>query len=299
MSTSIYLSSQDVTAVSGSIGKRGVEITGYATAPLPEGAMINGVITDERPLLSALVDLTKQGRLGGKDLRLVIDSSSILTRVETVPKLGRAQLLALTRNTFADSATGREDLLYDYAQLPDTADGRQQVLCSAVERQLVGSYVSLFGAAGLALSAIGIALDGVIQLLDILPQLHQKHYILCMVDGNVLITALFLAGSYRMSNRQRLLGARGTAACRAEMAQSVSSMVQFASAQKTGFSPDTVYFSGLRPEEQTVCGEINAALSLRAEPLPTTQAFSVQKTDPRKPYAVSDYLFATSGLGEK
>lgn len=299
MSTSIYLSNQSVSVVRGSVSKQTIKITDSCTAALPEGALINGVITDDRAIKEALDSLHRGGKLPERDIRLVIDSSNIFTKVETVPRLSHAQFLELTRNAFADAAGGRDDLLYDYAFLQEVPGGKQQVLCSAVESGMIQSYIALFESVGLALSSINIALCSVTKLIQHIKSLSEKSYILCVADGNVLSTMLFLAGKYRFSSRQRLLNQRGTPASSAEVLQSISSMVQFNSAQKTGFTIDTVYFCGLRKEEQGLYQEVMTEFHLSAAPLPLSREFILENSDPNAPYSISDYLFATGNLIEK
>ncbi|MDF2567747.1 MAG: pilM, partial [Oscillospiraceae bacterium] len=85
MTTSVYLSNEEVTVVSGKALKKKVKICSFETVPMPEGAIINGKITDDDAVRSILTTLRQGKKIPKKNVRLVIDSSSVMDKIERVP----------------------------------------------------------------------------------------------------------------------------------------------------------------------------------------------------------------------
>ena len=158
MDTSIYIGTQALQAVCGAAGKKGIVITDYASIPLPEGALINGVITDEQAVAGAVQALVRQHpTLPMKAVQLTLDSSLIYFKQALLPNLPKHKMQALVAGEFAD-VEGANELLCDYAVLERNGEqGGVNALLSAVKRDLVGSYLELFSSLGITLSGLNTA----------------------------------------------------------------------------------------------------------------------------------------------
>ena len=88
----IYISSHGVQLISGSNDKEDmIKVDAFREYPLAEGAMINGVITDDTPILEILKEMRSNGITTG---RLLIDSGQILTKNVDVPILKKERITA-------------------------------------------------------------------------------------------------------------------------------------------------------------------------------------------------------------
>ena len=156
----IYISSHGVQLISGSNDKEDmIKVDAFREYPLAEGAMINGVITDDTPILEILKEMRSNGITTG---RLLIDSGQILTKNVDVPILKKKELLQITRDELSDIEGSYEDLVYDYCVLrPKYEDGRKggEILCCAIERKLLASYIELFENAEITLKGIDISVN--------------------------------------------------------------------------------------------------------------------------------------------
>lgn len=111
----IYISSHGVQLISGSNDKEDmIKVDAFREYPLAEGAMINGVITDDTPILEILKEMRSNGITTA---RLLIDSGQILTKNVDVPILKKKELLQITRDELSDIEGSYEDLVYDYLSL--------------------------------------------------------------------------------------------------------------------------------------------------------------------------------------
>lgn len=298
MLTSVYLSNEQVLVVNGKATKNKIKVKSFLTRALPEGTMINGVITNEAAAKAVLTQLRRERRLPKKDVRLVIDSGSVLLKLEKVPALGPKKLLEYTKNAFSEVAESHENLLYDYSVVVPRNKGTRggTVLCSAVESQFIESYIELFSAAGIQLYSINIALNCVVKLAHYLNELAKKTYILCTIDGNIVISSLFLEGQYSFSNRSRLFSERGTEESATEIGRTISSLVQFNKSQKSGSEVTSVYLCGLYQGESALCHTITAELGIETSPLPHCAAVTYRKQKGKPGFELSSYLFATGNL---
>lgn len=86
----LFISSHAVQMIYGSCDKKDmIKVEAFHEYPLEEGAMINGVITDDTSILDILKELHENGL---KETRLVIDSGQILVKNIRVPLLSKKEL---------------------------------------------------------------------------------------------------------------------------------------------------------------------------------------------------------------
>jgi type IV pilus assembly protein PilM len=294
LNTSVCLSSGILSVISGDVSKSRIKVNTAACVRLPQGSAINGLITDEPALHTILVELRKAGKLPTRNARLVVDSSSILTKLMEVPVLPQKHLLDFTKSVFVEVADTYEELLYDYSVVDN-----KHILCSAIQKSLVESYIDLFAAAGIKLAAIDISLNCVIKLAYYLQELQNKTYVLLIIDGQNIFAILFINGKYAFSNRSHLLSEQNTEKWQTEVLGIVSSLRQFHSSQKNEYEISDVYFCGLQEDENNFCCNISNYMDINAQVLPENKAVIINKNLATAGFLLSDYIFAIGNLIER
>ena len=209
--TSVYISNESIQIAVGQRRGKQLVVKQVVTEPVAEGSIINGVITDASALMGQLSNMRKEYGLPSRGLKLLIDSSSVSTKLVTLPNLSKQEyMLKLLRDSFPEDS----EAVFDYKPLRPAPDGGVTVLGCMTERAFVESYIELFAGAGLRLSAIDIALDAVIRLTQFCRGLCERTFILSLIDRNTVSLFLFTDGQYRFSSRQRVIAARGTGSSR-------------------------------------------------------------------------------------
>lgn len=270
----VYFSNEKIQVLSGNPGKQDISVSGALELPLPEGAVINGVVIEEAPVKAAIGQLASRGI---RQVRMVLDSSLILMKLADVPLLPQKKLLQIVRQELADVGASYEDLIYDYAVVrPSNEKGGASVLCCAMERKLLDGYMEFFEEAGIKVTGVDVSLNAVNKLAEMIPELKSKTYILTVLDGNNISSILYENGIYTFSNRSRLFAQRGTPEFSTELSDKISSLIQFSKSQKSPYTISTAYFCGLGGENGvTLCNEIGLALGIEAMPLPDFGVFRI------------------------
>ncbi|MCR0207105.1 pilus assembly protein PilM [[Clostridium] innocuum] len=297
----IYISSHAVQMIYGSCDKKDmIKIEAFHEYPLEEGAMINGVITDDSSILEILKELHENGV---KEARLVIDSGQILVKNIQVPQLSKKELLKVARDELSDIDGSYEDLVYDYSVLQSAfADENKkggEILCCAAERKLLTSYIELFESAEIKLKSMDISINALHKLTQELADLDNKTYIVSVLDGNNVSSYLFEKNHYTFSNRTRLFSERGTQAFISEMNSNISQLIQFSKSKQSPYPIEIAYFCGLDDaEERMVFESIRTNLSMQAEQFPDSKIVYVTAQS-YNDFHLHDYLFPVGCLIRK
>ena len=132
--TIIRFADNELTLLRGSARGKGVQVDLCVREALPEGAMINGLVTDAGLLGEALEALRQKAGAGGK-AKLVIDGGQLMMKALSAPKLTEKQLLNVTRSELEELGTAGRDMVYTYAETPGpwprTANRRDAIFCAA------------------------------------------------------------------------------------------------------------------------------------------------------------------------
>lgn len=298
--TIIYISSQNIQILNGSCDKDDViRLLSYTSLPIQEGAMINGVITDDTQIKEALEQLANEGI---HECRLIVDSGQILTKNIAVPLLNRKQLYQFTKDELSDIDTNHTDLIYDYCILRN-AKGKErncEILCCGAERKLIGSYIDLFTMVNIKIKSIDISINAVHKLTQEMPELQHKTFVISILDGNNVSSFLFVDNHYSFSNRSRLFSDRGTDAFATEMSWNISQLLQFHKAQNYEQVIDTVYFCNLdESEEETIYPRIEESLTVKAQRFPTTSIIYIQDPVMKREFDLHKYILPMGGIIRK
>jgi hypothetical protein len=232
--------------VTGDADAKSVTVRGYAQYPLPQGGMINGIITDEEMMTRFFAEINNSLELGREDTQLVINSNNIQAKSLEVPPVSEDMVLEFIGREYGQHADESEGAsVYDYTVLsPHGPNGGTQILAVGASRELLASYKSVLTGAGFALSKIDIGLNCQIKLARFMPQLQEGSVILALIDGRSLSLTLFTDGMYVVSNRYRLVHPEGEPEWTDEIGGNISSMIQFGKTQKDSAEISAAFIAG-------------------------------------------------------
>ena len=290
--TSLYLCSRTVYAAVGSPTARGARITAAASTQLPEGCLINGVITNEADLAEALKAFFADNKLPTGRVALIAGGSQFMHRIMELPAMSETKRLAVLSHELSSSGAETTAPLDDYMLLSRDAKTRTDtVLATRVEQSVIAGYDALAKDAGFKLTCIDLGLAAPIKAVHTIPALQNGTFVVLQFDDETISACLFVQGQYTYSTRSRLFNPRGTAESGTEIAQKLSGLIQFHIASKSEHQIDTVYFAGADAKDFTVCRPGCEALALKVEQFPDSPTVSLPKGT-----ALADVLYAAGNL---
>lgn len=290
--TSLYLCSRTVYAAVGSPTARGARITAAASTQLPEGCLINGVITNEADLAEALKAFFADNKLPTGRVALIAGGSQFMHRIMELPAMSEKKRLAVLSHELSSSGAETTAPLDDYMLLSRDAKTRTDtVLATRVEQSVIAGYAALAKAAGFKLTCIDLGLAAPIKAVRTIPALQNGTFVVLQFDDDTISACLFVQGQYTYSTRSRLFNPRGTAESGTEIAQKLSGLIQFHIASKSEHQIDTVYFAGADAKDFTVCRPGCEALALKVEQFPDSPTVSLPRGT-----ALADVLYAAGNL---
>ena len=173
--TSLYLCSRTVYAAVGSPTADGVRITAAAQMQLPEGCLINGVITNEADLADALKAFFAQNKLPASRVALIAGGSQFMHRIMSLPAMSEKKRMAVLSHELSTGGAETKAPLDDYMLLSRDAKTRTDtVLAARVEQSVIAGYDALAKAAGFKLTCIDLGLAAPIKAVRTIPDLQQK-----------------------------------------------------------------------------------------------------------------------------
>lgn len=290
--TSLYLCSRTVYAAVGSPTARGARITAAASTQLPEGCLINGVITNEADLAEALKAFFADNKLPTGRVALIAGGSQFMHRIMELPAMSEKKRLAVLSHELSSSGAETTAPLDDYMLLSRDAKTRTDtVLATRVEQSVIAGYDALAKDAGFKLTCIDLGLAAPIKAVRTIPALQSGTFVVLQFDDDTISACLFVQGQYTYSTRSRLFNPRGTAESGTEIAQKLSGLIQFHIASKSEHQIDTVYFAGADAKDFTVCRPGCEALALKVEQFPDSPTVSLPKGT-----ALANVLYAAGNL---
>lgn len=298
MTVSVYLSNESIVVVSGKALKSIIKVNSFVTIPLPEGTLINGMIINDELIRSYLIKLRIKGILPKKNVRLVIDRSSVLVKFLKIPKMKENHVIKLIENTFSGAAQARNELVYDYSVIDaaETKGDGNKILGCAIEESFVEDYINLFKSAGAKLASIDIGLNSILKFHNYCNKYKNKTFVLSFVDADNIFSMLFINGKYSFSNRFRLIKKRGTAESFVEFGNFLSSIVQFNKTQKDNQDIELALYCGLREDEEVLCEELSSSLNIKVERFVKCSAIVPKRRIINKEPELIKNLFAVANL---
>ena len=269
--TSLYLCNRTVYAAVGVPAANGARVTAACQTELPEGCLINGIITNEGELTAALQGFFAANSLPTQRVALAAGGSQFNHRVLTLPRMNEKKRAAVLTRELSSGGADVTAPLDDYMLLStDKKSKADTVLATRVESAVIENYIHLATACGLKLHSIDLALAGQIKLVGATPALEKQSFVVLQFDGDSLIAGLYEEGQYKYSTRSRLFNPRGTQASGTEIGQKLSGLIQFQTAAKSEHPITAVYFGGSTPADLAACTPACQALRLDAAEYPET-----------------------------
>lgn len=286
----IYISNENISVISAEVKRDVLRVEDYFHIPLKEGTILNGVIIDDQEMKNSLKQVYDRGI---HEAALIVDSAKILAKTASVPRMNEKEVLQFVKDELSAVDENSEDIVYDFAYLgeDDSAKGASKILCVGIERKFIESYLDVFNDAGVAISGIDYAINVLINLVKELHGFLDKTYAISQVDGQNLISVLFINNEYALTNRSRIFATRGTPDFENEVMNAVSQLKQFASSSQQDLPMSDIYFFGLEEKEEVELFErVRSTLNLMANRLPSSKAiYAVKNND--TVFDVNDYAY--------
>jgi hypothetical protein len=293
MSVSFYISNTSVKAVSGKSGRKKVIVKNAYKENIPEGLIINGIITDETALSDVIKNFKIKHKINCTEADLVVSGKNIMCKTAKIPPATRNNIIKLVQSEYSD-LENPENYIFDYTVInPLNEDNTATVLACAADRDMIASYINLFNSAGIKLSSINTDVNSQIKLMRNFIGLEKSTYLLAVADGNILSVTLFAGGIFSFSNRSRLMEDRGTEAVINEFARIISSFMQFSKAQKNKSDITDVYFCGMNKYEANMCSQISDLLEIHVSALPECPV-TISSLD--RNFSISEYIYSVGNL---
>ena len=290
--TSLYLCNSTVYAAVGSPTANGAKITAACQTELPEGCLINGIITNEAALTAALQGFFAANALPTQRVALAAGGSQFNHRVLTLPRMSEKKRAAVLTREFSTGGADVTAPLDDYMLLSRDARTRvDTVLATRVEQSVIAGYDALAKAVGFKLYSIDLGLAAPIKAVRTIPDLQQKTFVLLQFDDDTISACLFVQGQYTYSPRSRLFNPRGSAESGTEIAQKLSGLIQFHTASKSEHRIETVCFAGSTADDLAVCRPGCEALGLQGDRFPDSPTVRLPSGT-----ALADVLYAAGNL---
>ena len=287
--TSVYISNGSVHVVKGNAAGRKVNIQSINETDIAEGCILNGVITDPAGLKQSL----ESARIDAKSINVVIDGSSVITKLIEVPMLkDQKSLISIIADNFQD-IENRENMITDYMVIePKNEAGGATVLATMVERDFLTEYIELFQSLGLKIESIDIALACMIKYIMNINRLFEETFVYAVVDRNMLMLTLFVDGNYRFSRRVRLMAdLNNKDELFDELARVLMNLIQFNKSEKNNHDITDFYFSGFLPEGHEFYHRLTDAVGVNVAAASPPEEIKFKGTE-----NVNDFVYAIGNL---
>lgn len=293
----VKLGEDAIITLKGTAGRK-IMIRDCKRYSLPMGTLINDVITDEEQFKLVLKQIRKRYGPGFKRIHLVLGSNQIPAKVMQVPNLSKSQLNMLVEKELEHYKMEEKAMVYDYSVVRRSdGNGVRTILAAAIPRGRMDDYRKLFAECKMVVASVDIALNALIHMVEYLPDLMGKTYLLSVLDGRNMLTLLYINGVYRHTGRSRFLHERGSVELIREVVRDIEIMGGFANSLEGGAFVPTVYFGGIEGDERNLLFEVMMSeLGMEGRMLMMTNGFVIGRT---QDYYLADYIYATGNLLER
>ncbi|MDF2556416.1 MAG: pilM [Bacillales bacterium] len=205
MSNSIYISNSEIQIVKYSRSGDKVKIDGYVSSILPEGCIINGVITDYQLLVGQLKRLKEEAPSFFTKLTLTVDTNSILTKKIPVPQLKRDKYYLIVEDELRGRLSAYRDVLFDFSFWNKRKKGTV-ILGAGVDKTAIDAYLTVFKEANIKLDHIHVGLESILRYLEHFKFNHESTFALNIIDKVSMLSLIFDKGEFVFSTRSRIMG---------------------------------------------------------------------------------------------
>lgn len=279
--------------MTGEVGKNSPNIKSQVMMEIPEGSIINGVITNAEELSQYLEEFWDQNSLSHKNVHVVIQSSKFVSKQIQLPKVKRNKMEAMVPMEFSD-VERHADAIFDYMDIPgQSTKSMQEVLGLMAEREFVETYINLFNRLGIEITGFSHASGAAIKALASLSQLKDNTCIIQIADGYNLESILWVEGKFIQSTSRRIFAEPETEEFNTEILRHTSSMLQFYQSMKRDTPLSMLYVCGVTPEQianmQLLEESFETGVSIQALPLAAGRSAEAGEK-------VGDYIYAYGTL---
>lgn len=305
MKTSVYITNEAVQVVQGHISGKKIVVDKYISESfIEDGCIINGVVTNESVLINQITSLWRKECLPKKDVYLIVDSGSVPNKILKLPNVPERQLLNVISDNFSDMGNA-ENRIFDYTILDkQNEDGGITVLACTAEEEFITGYIELFKKCGIGIGKMSLALGCQISYVDRVKELHDKTFIIALLDKNTIYCTLFVKGKYRFSNRNRIVAERNSEDMADEIERKISSIVQFNKSEKNDADITNIYFGGLNEEELYICTQVSQSVGISSEIMPNWAIIDIKVNKKKKnsdgiKLKSADFIYALGNIAAK
>lgn len=241
----VYISNRAVQVITAGESKNNkLHVAAYYEEQFEEGSILNGIIMNSYALQNTITDMWKKYNLPVKDVRLVVNGSSITTKHMKIPQIAPKNIPGFIRTEFKD-LDNIQNMLIDYSVVvPRNADGSCSIFAVLSPREFITSYIDLFRESKIELSVIDLQQNAVIKLMKHFKSLIDKTYAVFILDRNTLVECLFSNNDFVMTRRSRIFAAPEEDSFRREIGQHINSIIQFNKSEQTGSDITDIFLCG-------------------------------------------------------
>jgi hypothetical protein len=283
MATVVYLANQQVQIVNGTTGTKKISAQSCITADAPEGSIINGIIMDMESFVEFMRELWTTYKLPTKEVYLVSNSTKFSGKNIEMPRLKDRKTMAYVEREFQDlNRDGTQ--VYGYIPLKSKDVKNARLYAESVPAELLKDYVDVFNEIGVKLKAIYSGESSLIWLVQSTIAYACDTFVLEIADGMTLTTLLWANGTFTYFNSMRCFHEQGTPEYAADLARSISQIVQFMQANQIEQTLEAIYLAGIEPENlplyQNIINQhgINEPVNLFSTPNIVSKTFDIQRS---------------------
>ena len=252
----VYLSNTDIQVLTGVGAAKSVKVKRFYSTQLPEGCVLNGVITDPGALGDAIKSFWSLNHLPNKDIDLVVNSPQIMVRVPELPLLSDAKTMAYLKREYVER---EEEQILGYYRISSNKKAKTAKVCAEIaEEEFLSSYLQVFAEAGVQLSGIHSGVGDAINLFRSTGFAKDENSVVLIRDGMTITAIFFVKGEYYYSTTARIFSNPGSIEYAQEVAKTVNQIDQFSRSQKLEDPISTIYMAGMEPGDESLC---NRAIS--------------------------------------
>jgi hypothetical protein len=277
MDVSVYFSANSLHIVVGTATRNGVTLEQFNSEQLPDGVMINGIITAPDALISFLENCNQQWGPFKQNATVIVESNTIRTKRLDLPALRESQMMPYLRSELVSLMEENANDIVDYAEIgTDPATGATKALGVVAGRVQIENYAQVTRQAGFNLKRIDVGANSLAKLPQLLPVLREGICMLGIIDGNSLAVAYYHGGEYVLARRYRLLAAPATDERRTEIAGYLSAMLQFQKSQNRHLEVQTIFFTGVPTDRINLLNQRAAYLGVPIVSLDMPQTINLR-----------------------
>ena len=227
MITSVFLSNNIIQVAQGERSKNQRHVKKVYRWEMPEGCLLNGMITNEVTLREELEKMWDAYHLPATGVELVINSLAFSRRKLEFPTMEAKKLAAMIPMEYEELDVG-ELPVYDYMPYEYNPRGKIKVLMTVrATASQIETWQSMFQNMEIALDSITISDATILKYLKEVESLKQGIHMVLGLDDNSLNMMLWVDGQQKYTETKRLFSEQGTAEFGVEVARRISELQQF------------------------------------------------------------------------